>query len=151
MAKRARSEWKPENVDVVLDAKYLLVKAVPLMKNAVRDEQTKAVIKPESLWHVNIQFRDFEDILSRACEKVLHTVGHAIDADEINPDGSPDGITTVLSTGHPPKTEKVLSETAAVLNSATTPEAKESMQKQLLDILAASGLDAKKLAALMKK
>jgi hypothetical protein len=104
---RKTEEYKVQNVDVELEARHLFHAAVPVMKYAPKAEREAAEKEgrkiPGVQYHVNIQFKNFEDIVNMALDKVLHAVGHEITAGRINKDGDPNGYTTVDSSGKAPK------------------------------------------------
>jgi hypothetical protein len=117
---RKTEELVVADVDVELTAANLFAANVPVMYYPAKGETGIQ-------YHINIQFADFADMKRRAIEKVKHAVGHAIRDKKINSDGHEAGITTVDSTGYPPKSaiDKVADFTAAVKATKDATEKKE--------------------------
>jgi hypothetical protein len=135
-----------KNVDIALTADQLLVENVPV-KSYQKDEKGKTIPDEKGnptfiLYHVDIRFKDYEDILKCAVGKVKHTVGHAIKEKDsagnplINPDGHAGGRTVVDSTGYPPKSlEETMKDFATAKESAKTAEQKAALKKYLKTLM----------------
>jgi len=161
MAKRARTDWLVDNAELTIDPKFLYSAVVPVTKQPTKEEK-KANPKVEgTIYHVNIRFPDFATLKTRAIEKVLHAVGHAIgegkiltdeQAAELGPDGKAVGYTTVDDTGYPPeaKKEKTLASMKNLVDSANTQEDKAEMAAALMEMMKSAGIDPKLLAKLAK-
>lgn len=151
MAKR--EVYKVQNVDVTLEARNLLHKAVPVYKYGKKGERLPG--DPGVLYHVNIQFASFEDLVNMAIDKVLHSVGHSIADGKIRTEAEAEeagDYTTVLSSGKPPEAtrEKVLANAKTMVETAATEEAKTEMAAAIMEMMKAAGIDPKILAKLAK-
>lgn len=161
MAKRARAEWTVDNADLTLDGKYLYSASVPITKHPTKEEKAADPSAKSILYHVHVRFPDFSTLKTRAIEKVLHSVGHAIgegkirtdeEAAELDKDGKPVGYTTVDDTGYPPeaKKEKTLASMKNLVESAASQEDKLAMVAALKEMMEALGMKPEQLPKVKK-